>query len=82
MVRLMISPAFAALVWATPYVSTTRTAAWVTPRGTPIRISSRVHPPDFRSVAIRPRQASADRAYRANSTTRTGSTAVAVWADR
>ena len=30
-VRLMISPALAALVWVTPYVSSTSTAAWVEP---------------------------------------------------
>ena len=41
-VRLMISPALAALVCVTPYVSRTRTAAWVRPSRPPIFTSSRL----------------------------------------
>ena len=85
MARLISTPAFTALVPRTPQVSRASTAACVVPSSRPALSSARVtrwRPVDREAANAIGRHATADRAYRANSTTGTGPRPVAIFAAR
>lgn len=81
MVRLISSPAFVALVSATPYVSSASTAACVTPSPTPTA-SSRRPGRGGRRAAQTTAMAAAETRYRSASTARTPPATTSTWAAR